>query len=55
MWGANLEFVRHAATGNMIAAGEITVFRFDGSDHAEEWGLIDSLTLLQRLGAISSD
>jgi hypothetical protein len=39
----------------VIAAGEITIFRFDGSDHAEEWGLIDSLALVQRLRVITSD
>ncbi|OXM55762.1 ester cyclase [Amycolatopsis alba] len=47
------EFRGLPATGKTVSYGEIFIFRFAGGRIAEIWGVVDVLTQLRQLGALT--
>lgn len=48
----NGEFWGVPPTGRKVAVGGISIIRIEGSKIVEEWGYIDTLGLMQQLGAV---
>lgn len=46
------EFMGIPPTGRSVSFGVIDVIRFSGGKAVEHWGLMDSMSLMQQLGAI---
>lgn len=49
------EFMGVPATGNAVSVWAVVISRFAGGKVAEEWQLVDSLTLMQQLGVIPTE
>ena len=46
------EFMGIPPTGKSVSFGVIDVVRFAGDKFAEHWGLMDSMSMMQQLGAV---
>jgi steroid delta-isomerase-like uncharacterized protein len=46
------DFMGMPATGKCVSFGVIDIIRMSGGKAAEHWGLMDSMTMMQQLGAI---
>ena len=46
------EFLRVSPTGKQVVVGALDVARFENGKIVEQWGITDTLGLLQQLGAV---
>jgi steroid delta-isomerase-like uncharacterized protein len=46
------EFMGMPPTGKRVSMGVIDIVRFDGDKFVEHWGLMDSSSMMQQLGAV---